>query len=752
MTQDLVIRDANGPWLRMVRARRHQDVIGSQLTQWFPPDRRRSTEAMLGFLDEGDRRSFEAEVRPLLGPHVHTVVTAYAERAGDEVLISAVFADVTAIRRAEAEARASSEQLHMHLERTPLAAVVLDEDHRIREWNEAAERIFGWRREQALGMSAWSLVPPEQRDSRVAPFGDPDTTARSGGYERSEQVRGDGGQVLVQWYHTPLPGPDGVARRVASLGLDVTRQQEVEEALRVSEAKFASVFHESPDALLLIRLRDNALLEANRAVERVFGWTHRALEQAWSTFDRHWENIEDRARFADMVREAEFVDAFETRVRAADGTQRSVLLSARRLRVGGQGVLLLTVRDFTAIRVAEIRRRELEQQLQQAQRLEGIGRLAGGVAHDFNNMLAGVQGYAELIEVQASQSSQVEHYAARILETTRRAADLVGKLLTFSRQGTMQKRYFEMGRVANDTLDLLEQTLGATVRLERRLDSRAVAVLGDESQISNALLNLCVNARDAVEGGGRIIVSTTLAQLDDLDARRLDPDLVAGDYVILRVQDDGCGISAEALENIFVPFFTTKADGKGTGLGLHSVYGAAKGHGDTVQVDSQPGRGSIFSLWLPASPASSVPADAQRGVTPPRMEGRSVLVIDDEMGVRDTLARTLQGLGCKVEVAAEGREGLLRFKDRAEEWDLVLLDVDLPELSGEDVFGAIATLRPRLPVILMSGYDRSAHMQRMRADGAAGVLEKPFTRDQLHAELARVLAGTSAPLRIVRGD
>ena len=419
--------------------------------------------------------------------------------------------------------------------------------------------------------------------------------------------------------------------------------------------------------------------------------------------------------------------------------------------MGGQGVLLLTVRDFTAIRVAEIRRRELEQQLQQAQRLEGIGRLAGGVAHDFNNMLAGVQGYAELIEVQASQSSQVEHYAARILETTCRAADLVGKLLTFSRQGTMQKRYFEMERVANDTLDLLEQTLGATVRLERRLDSRAVAVLGDESQISNALLNLCVNARDAVEGGGRIIVSTTLAQLDDLDARRLDPDLVAGDYVILRVQDDGCGISAEALENIFVPFFTTKADGKGTGLGLPSVYGAAKGHGGTVQVDSQPGRGSIFSLWLPASPASSVPADAQRGVTPPRMEGRSVLVIDDEMGVRDTLARTLQGLGCKVEVAAEGREGLLRFKDRAEEWDLVLLDVDLPELSGEDVFGAIATLRPRLSVILMSGYDR-----RRTCSACVPTALPACSRSRLRGINCTLslpaCSQPSAPLRIVRGD
>ena len=752
MTRDLVIRDVNGPWLRMVRARQHQDVIGTRLTDWFPPERRRSAEAMLGFLDEGARRSFEAEMRPLLGPLAHTVVTAYAEREGDEVLISAVFADVTAIRHAEAEARASSEQLRLHLERTPLAAVVLDEDHRILEWNDAAERIFGWRRAQALGMSAWSLVPPAHRGSRIAPFGDPDTTARSGGYERSEQVRGDGRQVLVQWYHTPLPGPDGVVRRFASLGLDVTRQQETEEALRVSEAKFASVFHESPDALLLVRLRDNALLEANRAVERVFGWTPRALEQTWSTFDRYWESAEDRVWFAEKVREADFVEAFETRVRAADGTERSVLLSARRLRVGGQGVLLLTVRDFTAIRDAEIRRRELEQQLQQAQRLEGIGRLAGGVAHDFNNMLAGVQGYAELIEVQSSQSSQVEHYAARILETTRRAADLVGKLLTFSRQGAMQKRYFDVGQVVSDTLDLLEQTLGAAVRLERRLDARVVAVLGDESQISNALLNLCVNARDAVGKGGRIIVSTSLAQLDDLDAGRLDPELAAGDYVVLRVQDDGCGISAEALENIFVPFFTTKADGKGTGLGLPSVYGAAKGHGGTVQVDSQPGRGSTFSLWLPASPASSIPADARKGVAPPRLEGRSVLVIDDEMSVRDTLARSLQGLGCKVEVAAEGREGLVRFKDRAEEWDLVLLDVDLPELSGEDVYSAIAMRRPRLPVILMSGYDRTARMQRMRSDGAAGALEKPFTRDQLHAELARVLAGAPAPLRIVRSD
>jgi PAS domain S-box-containing protein len=684
------------------------------------------------------------------------VVTAYAEHIGEAVLLSAVFADVSAIRRAEAEARVSEQQLRSHLERTPLAAVVLDEMHRVREWNRAAERIFGYARADALGMSAWELVPEEQRGARVAPFGDPDTTDRLSDYERSGQLTRDGRLILVQWYHTPIPGADGVVRRVASLGLDVTHQQRMEQALRVSETKFANVFQQGADAMLLVRLRDNVLLEANDAVRRMFGWSRAEVHEYWARYRTFWENPEDLARFSALVREQREVEAFETRIRDREGRAVSVLVSARRLHVEDSTALLLTFRDLTAMREAEARRRELEQQLQQAQRMEGIGRLAGGVAHDFNNMLAGVQGYAELIEVQAGQREQVEHYAGRILETTRRAADLVGKLLTFSRQGAMRKRYFDLHETVRGTLDLVAQTLEPSVRLESRLDAPRLAVHGDESQISNAVLNLCVNARDALEGGGTIGVSSRAVSLTASAAAELDPELAAGDYVVLQVVDDGCGISADALDHIFVPFFTTKEEGRGTGLGLPSVYGAAKGHGGTVRVESEVGLGSTFSIWLPAWPASSIPEVAARGGEPalPDLKGRCVLVIDDEMSIRDTLARSLQGLGCTVKVAADGREGLMRFEDRPDQWDLVLLDVSLPELAGEDVYRAIAARRRELPVVLMSGYDRTARLQRLIADGAAGVLEKPFSREELHAELGRVLGGGAAGghLRVVPSD
>ena len=754
MNADLTVREVNGPWLRLVGARRASEVVDTTLPQWFPEDRRRAAEAMLAFLDEGARRSFETELRHANGSRIAVVVTAYAERVGDEVILAAVFADVSAIRRAEAEARASEAQLRSHLQRTPLAAVVLDASHRIRDWNDAAERVFGYSRSEALGMSAWKLVPEAERGTRTVPFGDTDTTARQGGFERVEQCTRDGRQILLQWYHTPISTADGQLERIASLGLDVTHSQRMERALRESETKFASVFHESPDAQILVRIRDNTLLEINDTTSELFGWTLAEMQARWGTVTDFWASAEDCEQFLTLMRTERQVEAFETRLMANDGRAIPSLVSARRLRVGDATVVLMTVRDFTAIREAEARRRELEQQLQQAQRLEGIGRLAGGVAHDFNNMLAGVQGYAELIEGQAGQRSQVEHYASRILDTTRRAADLVGKLLAFSRQGALEKHYFDIQRLVRDTTDLVAQTMDAGIRIDCRTEAPVCAVYGDESQISNAVLNLCVNARDAVDRRGTIRIDTELRPLDARSAAQLDPDLPAGEYVVVRVTDDGCGIAESALEHIFVPFFTTKVDGRGTGLGLASVYGAAKGHGGTVRVESREGDGSTFSLWLPAWPASML-ADAQdapRSTAPLDLSGRHVLVVDDEESVRDTLARTLEGLGAVVQVAADGRQGIAAFCEDPERWALVLLDVSLPELSGVDVWRALAEQRPQPPVLFMSGYDQTARLQEALADGVAGVLAKPFSREELLVEVERVLGGGRGPrLRLV-GD
>jgi PAS domain S-box-containing protein len=752
---DLTVLDANGPWLRMVGARRVRDLVGSRLTDWFPEDQRRTAEAMLAFLDEGDRRSFEAVIRQRSGLRIHVVVTAYAERLGDRVEIAAVFADVTAIRRAEAQARASEQQLRSHLENTPLAAVVLDASHHIREWNRAAEQVFGYSRQTALGSSAWELVPPEERGQRSSPFGQ--TPSESGdGSHRVTQLTRDGRTIVIQWYHTPLRSPSGEITQVASLGLDVTRQRRIEQALRVSEVKFSSVFQQSPDALLLIRPRDEHLLEANETVERAFGWSRADLFERWNAYGEFFASARDLERFRALIAEHERVESFETELMTRDGQAVPVLLSSRRLQIEGSPALLLTIRDVTGIREAEAERYRLQEQLQQAQRLEGIGRLAGGVAHDFNNMLAGIQGYAELIEGQRSDANAVTHYAERILDTTQRAADLVSKLLTFSRQGAIEKRYFDLSRVVADTLDLLSQTLDPRVEVECALTEEAVAVYGDESQISNALLNLCINARDAMPEGGHLVVRTALEALDDDGAASLDPELVGGDYVVLSVRDEGVGMDARQLEDIFVPFYTTKPKGQGTGLGLPSVYGAVKAHGGTVRVSSKPGAGSTFSLYLPAWPASQIQAlEPEQAAGEPDLAGREVLVVDDEPDVRETLARSLERTGCSVTTAADGREALACFEADPQRFSLVILDLIMPAMPGDEVFEHLRALRPEVDVILMSGFDRTAVLQRVLGEGAAGVLKKPFTREELLREIDRILRtgppDSSPRLRVVKG-
>ena len=758
-TPDLRVIDVNDPWLRMVGARRERDVRGTRLTDWLPEDRRRTAEAMLAFLGEGDRRSFETVLRPHAGagegPRIHVVITAYAERVGEQLQIAAVFADVSAIRRAEAQARASEQQLRSHLEHTPLAAVVLDGEQQIREWNRAAEQIFGYGRQTALGMSAWELVPAETRAERATPFGEGASTRGDESGHRARQCTREGEQITLQWYHTPLRSSAGEVVQVASLGLDVTRQEQMEQALRVSETKFSSVFQHSPDALLLIRMRDRHLIDANRAVERLLGVPAAEFRTHLSAYGDFFLDAEDLVRFRARLAAGDGVEAFETELRRDDGEPLAVLLSARPLQIGGEATLLVTIRDLTPIREGEAERNRLQQQLQQAQHLEGIGRLAGGVAHDFNNMLAGIQGYAELIDAQSREPGQVSLYADRILEATQRAADLVGKLLTFSRQGSIEKRYFGLDAVVRDTLDLFAQSLDPQIRLVPRLTGENVAVHGDESQISNALLNLCINARDALDQGGTIEVLLERRELDAAAAGSLDPELGSGDYVVLTVRDDGCGIPREQLEEIFVPFYTTKPKGRGTGLGLPSVYGAVKAHGGTVRVDSRVGAGSSFSLWLPAWPLSQVNRPVAAGeVRTPELGSQRVLVVDDEPAIRETLTRTLEALGCRVTAVADGRGALAAFRADPGCGSLVILDLILPDLSGEEVFRGLREMAAGVRVIFMSGYDHTAALQRVLGEGAAGVLKKPFSRGDLLREIERIgrLGPPEPPtrLRVVR--
>ncbi|MEE4360494.1 MAG: PAS domain S-box protein [Pseudomonadales bacterium] len=747
---ELGIEDANEPFLRMVGARRLRDVVGTRLVDWFPPDRRRNAEAILAFLAAGDRRSFETVMRPGDAGDLNVVVTVYAERVAERIQLVAVFADVTAIRRAEAQAQASEQQLRAHLENTPLAAVVLDAEYRIRGWNRSAERIFGYERDAALGMSAWELVPEAARTTRASPFAHGEGVRSADGTFRVVQRHRDGRELVLQWYHTPLPATDGSTPQLASLGLDVSHQVEVEQALRVSEVKFSSVFQQSPDALVLVRLQDGRLIEANETLETLFGWTRDELEARWGDYGQFWRSRRELEHFTQLAL-AGPVEAFETELVTRERGALPVLISARRLTIGGEETMLLTIRDFTPIREAEEERYRLQEQLRQAQHMEGIGRLAGGVAHDFNNMLAGIQGYTELMADAPDDGDQVRQYSTRVLETCVRAADLVRKLLVFARQGAMDQRDFDLRPVIHDTLDLLRQTLDPRIRIVTHLAVGDLPLCGDESQISNALLNLCVNARDAIDGDGEIEVVAERVDLDATEAQALDPELAAGPYVVLSVRDTGCGMSPSVMADIFEPFFSTKPKGQGTGLGLPSVYGAAKAHGGTVRVTSHEGEGSCFRLYLPArvGAAPAIEAPATRPGTGALPEPCRTLVVDDEPGIRDILTATLRAEGFEVTVAEDGLAALERFKAEPDAYDLVLMDCSMPRMTGEEALRKMRHLRAGLPVILMSGFDQPTAEHEAVIGAAAGSLAKPFTRDALLREIARVCNHEPDPHRDV---
>ncbi|MBP9205546.1 MAG: response regulator [Kofleriaceae bacterium] len=371
-------------------------------------------------------------------------------------------------------------------------------------------------------------------------------------------------------------------------------------------------------------------------------------------------------------------------------------------------------------------------QLLHAQKMEAIGTLAGGVAHDMNNALVAIMGVAECLASEAPTPA-VRADAEQIVVAARRAADLTRNLLGFSRRGQYRSDRIAVGALVDSVVALLGRTLpkGVTVTtsLPTPVDGADALppVMGDGSMLSHALVNLAINATDAMAGRGTLAITGRAVELDDVAAHPLE--LAAGPYVLLTVRDDGAGMDEATRARVFEPFFTTKAAGTGTGLGLAMVYGTIKRHQGAVTVDSAPGQGAMFSLYLPivAGPVAvgaAAPAHP-RPVAPSGRRGR-VLVVDDEDLVRTVVVRALERAGHEVTVATDGKEGLARLRAEGGRFDLVLLDMAMPRMSGPEMFRAARALYPELRVLLTSGYASSQEAQAVLAAGAIGLLDKPF--------------------------
>lgn len=517
-----------------------------------------------------------------------------------------------------------------------------------------------------------------------------------------------------------------------ALEADVARRQQIEASLRASEERFQLVSKATRDAIWDWDLVADTLWW-NEGLEQLFGYAHGQVAggHAW-WLDHVHEDDRDRVasshRGAIATEQENWSAAY--RFRRQDGSFADVEDRGYILR-DDQGCALRIVGVLSDV----TDRKAMEAQLRQAQRLEAIGQLTGGIAHDFNNLLTVIMGNAELIAENAAPGSDEQESATMISASAQRGADLTRRLLTFARKQTLESRVIDVNAQVGELEPLLRQSLGAQVQIAFHLDADLWPALVDPAQLENAVLNLCLNARDAMPEGGWLTVETVNVSRD-FDGEGAED---ARDFVMLAVSDTGIGISEEHLARVFEPFFTTKEEGQGSGLGLAMVYGFIKQSGGYINIYSESGRGTTVKLYLPRGASVAQHAAAQAA---PELPGgsESILLVEDDALVRGYTSHVLTMLGYTVEVAVDGNEALERLRAGAA-FDLLFTDIVMPGMNGFALAEEVVRLRPGIRVLYTSGYTRQAAARHDPETAMAQMLTKPYARQDLARRLREVLDG-----------
>ena len=403
---------------------------------------------------------------------------------------------------------------------------------------------------------------------------------------------------------------------------------------------------------------------------------------------------------------------------------------------------LRTIRDKHTLekRVRE-RTRELQEnqeRLRQSEKMDSIGQLAGGIAHDFNNMLGGILSAAELLQRHLPENDDRNRRMVSLInKSALRAAELTSQLLSFSRQNKSLSTSFDLRQIIHDAVALLERTINKQIEIKTTMLDTEIPIICDPAQLQSAILNIGINAGDAMGGKGNLTIKTEAVELDSAYCQAIHFDIQPGPYVELSIQDSGHGIALETQKHIFEPFYTTKEQGKGTGLGLAAVYGTICTHKGAIAVYSEPGQGTIFRIFLPLSDSIFVPA-TKRAVAPLQGSGY-ILVIDDEEVIRTSAKITLEDMGYEVALASDGEKGVAAFEAEHDRINLVILDMIMPKLGGIDTFRALRKIDPEARIIIASGFSKGDSINTLKQEGLLGFISKPYRRTELEQLLAEVM-------------
>jgi len=635
----------------------------------------------------------------------------------DELAMDLAFAMETA--RLEGVGR----QLATAIEQSPVSVVITDADGRIEYVNPAFTWITGYAPEEALGGNPRMLKSGKQEPALYQELW---ATIQAGKSWHGELVnrRKDGSLYTQELTIAPVREATGRVTHFVAISQDITERKRVEASLRASENRYRTLFDRNLAGVYRTAL-DGRVLECNDAFARIFGYASRE-EALRGDANELYPTPAIREAFLDLLKADGGIVNHEFEGRRKDGSVVWLLENAHLVEgaeTAAGGIIEGTLLDITE-------RRNMEAELRQAQKIEAIGRLAGGVAHDFNNILGVILGYGELVESELPPGSPVREPVAEMMKAAQRAATLTRQLQAFSRKQILQPKRLDLNDLVANAHTMLGRLIGEDITIVVRPAVDLGTAQADPGQIDQILLNLAVNARDAMPKGGTLTLETANIAFDDEYAADHGP-ATPGRYVMLAVSDTGVGMDAETQNRIFEPFFTTKPAGQGTGLGLATVYGIVKQSAGYIWVYSEPGLGTTFKIYLPRvdempdgiSPAS--PSESTRG------GDETILLVEDNAALREVTRRRLEELGYTVLLAADGAEALALAGARSEPIDLLLTDVVMPNLGGGELAQRLAALRPGLRVLYMSGYTDGAIEQHGVLAAGVMLLEKPFSGEQL---------------------
>ena len=691
---------------------------------------------------EGEEVIFEQAVRSADGRELTCAVRLLMLPCREQRLVRASFVDITESKRTEQVNRDGENHLKAIFDQSPISIALLDMQGHLIYSNLMLSNMIGYSGAELLEMRFTDFTHPEDIDIDLSQFTDL-VDGKIPWYSMEKRyVHKDGHIVWANLSVTVIRDENGLPLEIIGMANDITERKHAERELRESREQYRSLVEGTPDLVTRVDMAGR-LLFVNHTAQEIFGlapqecigrlafdFIHSDDREATVSAFQNWL-ISDRTIFNHENRQVSFdgaVHHMAWSIRAESGDSGKVVGFAS------------TARDITILRRAEEERTKLEGQLLQAQKMESVGRLAGGVAHDFNNMLMVILGHTQMALDRLGPAHPLGVNLAEISRAAEHSADLTRQLLAFARQQTIAPKVLELNQVVAGTLMMLQRLIGEDMQLTWQPGPDLWLVKVDSSQVGQILANLCVNARDAISGVGKLAIATANIRVEadnSLDGQGLIP----GEYVLISVSDNGTGMTKETLERLFEPFYTTKELGKGTGLGLSTVYGAVKQNNGYINVRSELGQGTTFTIYLPRYSDDAGHACNEVREMPIPHGQETILLVEDEPAILKLATSMLETQSYTVLAASTPGEATRLARDHAGDIHLLVTDVVMPEMNGRDLATNLNALHPNLKCLFMSGYTADIIVHQGVLDEEVNFIQKPFSLKDLAFMVRKVLDG-----------